>query len=110
MVKTAQRRGLIVVAGVVLGLLVVDGTRSPERQFGVALTQTGLHAYRRFVSPVLSFSGARCRFTPTCSRYAEAVVATHGWPSGSWLALGRLARCGPWTPAGTVDPPPVHDH
>ena len=110
MVKTAKRRGLIAVTGVVLGLLTIDGMRTPERQLGVGLAHTGLHAYQRFVSPVLSFAGARCRFTPTCSRYAEAVVASQGWPSGSWLALRRLARCGPWTPAGTVDPPPVHAH
>ena len=46
-----------------------------------------------------------CRFTPSCSRYAEVVIARDGVVHGGWLALKRLARCGPWTPAGAVDEP-----
>jgi len=49
--------------------------------------------------------GISCRFTPTCSHYADAVVAKHGALRGSWLSVKRLARCGPWTAAGTVDDP-----
>lgn len=49
--------------------------------------------------------GIQCRFTPTCSHYADAVVARHGALVGSWLTVKRLARCGPWTPMGTADPP-----
>ncbi len=49
--------------------------------------------------------GVQCRFEPTCSHYADAVIATHGAARGSWLTVRRLARCGPWTPEGTVDMP-----
>jgi len=49
--------------------------------------------------------GARCRFTPTCSDYALAVIMRHGAVRGGWLTAKRLARCGPWTPMGTVDLP-----
>jgi putative membrane protein insertion efficiency factor len=49
--------------------------------------------------------GARCRFEPSCSHYADAVIARHGALEGSWLTIRRIARCGPWTPAGTIDPP-----
>ena len=49
--------------------------------------------------------GIQCRFTPTCSQYADAVIATDGAVAGSWRAVKRLARCGPGTAMGTVDEP-----
>ena len=49
--------------------------------------------------------GVRCRFQPTCSHYGEGAIRKYGAWKGSWLALWRIVRCGPWTPAGTVDPP-----
>lgn len=65
----------------------------------------GIHAYRAVLSPVARTLGARCRFTPTCSRYAEATIARDGVVRGGWRALRRIARCGPWTPMGTRDEP-----
>jgi hypothetical protein len=65
----------------------------------------GIHGYRRAVSPAAARIGLRCRFTPTCSRYAEAVIVRDGIARGGWKALKRVARCGPWTAAGTVDVP-----
>ena len=61
--------------------------------------------YQRTASPLMPALGVRCRFTPTCSHYAEAVLRTHGFPAGAWLTARRLARCGPWTKDGTADPP-----
>jgi hypothetical protein len=61
--------------------------------------------HQRTLAPVFDACGLKCRFTPSCSRYAEAVLRKHGIVAGSWLALRRIARCGPWTPAGTVDLP-----
>ncbi len=58
--------------------------------------------YRRFVSPMTPSS---CRFTPTCSRYAEQAVSRYGVARGSWLALRRLLRCHPFGPSG-YDPLP----
>ena len=49
--------------------------------------------------------GIQCRFTPTCSRYADVVIARHGTVAGTWRTVTRLARCGPWTAMGTVDEP-----
>jgi len=34
----------------------------------------------------------RCRFTPTCSRYAEAVIARDGVIRGGMKAITRIAR------------------
>jgi putative membrane protein insertion efficiency factor len=64
-----------------------------------------IHLYQRHLSPIASAAGFRCRFTPTCSRYAEIVIARDGVARGGWKTLRRIARCGPWTPAGTHDEP-----
>jgi putative membrane protein insertion efficiency factor len=66
---------------------------------------SGIHAYQHTLAPLLVRAGVRCRFTPTCSRYAEVVIARDGLLRGGWQAVRRIARCGPWTPAGTIDEP-----
>lgn len=54
-------------------------------------------AYQAVVSPLL---GSRCRFYPSCSRYTQEAIATHGLVCGAWLGLRRIARCHPWNPGG----------
>jgi putative membrane protein insertion efficiency factor len=61
-----------------------------------------LQGYRWFVRPLLPTA---CRFYPSCSEYAEKALERHGAWRGSWLALARLCRCGPWHPGGH-DPVP----
>ncbi len=65
--------------------------------------------YQRAVSPL---TPAACRFTPTCSAYAEEVIEEYGPARGSWMALGRLLRCHPFGGSG-YDPVPgrreLHD-
>ena len=85
--------------------LAFDLTRPPPQQMSARLLIAGIHLYRQTTSPWMPVIGARCRFEPTCSRYAEASIRRHGALVGSARAAGRLARCGPWTPAGTNDPP-----
>ena len=65
----------------------------------------GIHLYQHTLSPIAAHVGLRCRFTPTCSRYAEAAIARDGVVVGGWKAVTRIARCNPLTPMGTVDPP-----
>jgi uncharacterized protein len=65
----------------------------------------GIHAYQRLLAPAAARAGARCRLTPTCSRYAEAVIARDGLIRGGLKTVRRLARCGVWTRAGTHDEP-----
>ncbi|MBT8131600.1 MAG: membrane protein insertion efficiency factor YidD [Gammaproteobacteria bacterium] len=64
-----------------------------------------IRAYRFAVSPLL---GARCRFYPSCSSYAEQSLNQHGLLRGGWLALRRISRCHPWN-AGGVDLVPDGD-
>ena len=61
-----------------------------------------LRLYRRAISPMTPPS---CRFTPTCSAYAEEAIRRHGAGRGSWLAFRRLARCHPFGGSG-YDPVP----
>ena len=94
---------LLVVPMVALG--VVDGCQPPDQQIGVRGTLAGIEWYQRTLSARMPALGVSCRFVPTCSRYAHAVIGEHGLWVGTRLALGRLVRCGPWTAFGTVDPP-----
>jgi uncharacterized protein len=70
-----------------------------------AIALAGIHGYQRALSPLAARAGLRCRFTPTCSSYAETVVARDGVVRGGWNALTRIARCNPLTPIGTRDDP-----
>jgi len=49
--------------------------------------------------------GGQCRFFPSCSRYSEEAIRTHGAVKGSLLAVRRLLRCNPFGRGG-LDPVP----
>ncbi|HJU57721.1 MAG TPA: membrane protein insertion efficiency factor YidD [Actinomycetota bacterium] len=57
---------------------------------------------RLYRATLSGWLGGQCRFSPTCSRYAEQAIRSHGAMRGSALAAWRLVRCGPFT-AGGVD-------
>lgn len=61
-----------------------------------------LYGYKRLISPLLPH---RCRFDPTCSRYAIHAIGHHGLKRGGWMALKRLGRCHPFGGWG-YDPVP----
>ena len=56
-----------------------------------------VHAYRTLVSPLL---GPRCKYHPTCSRYALDAIHEVGAARGVVLAAWRLLRCNPWSHGG----------
>lgn len=90
-------------------LLAADLTRPPAAQATTRLALGTIHLYQATLSPLYARAGVMCRFTTTCSHYGEAVIREFGVVRGVWLAAGRLLRCGPWTPPGTVDEPPRRD-
>jgi uncharacterized protein len=65
-----------------------------------------IRSYQLLISPML---GVNCRYLPSCSDYASEAIARHGAWRGTWLALGRLARCHPWGGSG-YDPVPPARH
>jgi uncharacterized protein len=56
--------------------------------------------YQRLISPALP---RRCKYEPTCSRYAVEAIRAHGVWRGLVLAAWRLLRCNPWS-LGGYDP------
>ena len=55
--------------------------------------------------------GGQCRFSPTCSRYAEEAIRTHGATKGALLATRRVLRCNPFGRGGLDPvPPPRHTY
>lgn len=105
MTRPATRRRRWIAAGIVLALLAVDFVLPAERQPSARLLLGAIHLYQATLSPVLRTTGVRCRFQPTCSHYGEMAIRKYGTYKGSLKTAWRIARCGPWTPAGTVDVP-----
>lgn len=58
--------------------------------------------YQGVISPL---TPATCRYSPTCSQYTVEALKKHGLFKGGWLAIRRIARCGPWGGSG-YDPVP----
>lgn len=56
-----------------------------------------IQLYRRWLSPALP---ARCRYEPSCSRYAEESIQRFGVLKGGLLAIWRLLRCNPFSNGG----------
>lgn len=56
-----------------------------------------IEAYRRWVSPALP---ARCKYEPSCSRYAAQAINEFGILRGLVLAAWRVLRCNPWSHGG----------
>jgi len=101
-----KKRALAAIA-IILVAIALDLRRPPPEQWSTAAAVGGIHLYQATLSPLYGKLGVQCRFSPTCSHYGEAVVKKFGVMRGGWMAAKRILRCGPWTPAGTIDQPPV---
>jgi hypothetical protein len=53
--------------------------------------------WRRVISPLIP---SRCKYEPSCSRYAAQAVMRYGILRGLVLAAWRLLRCNPWSHGG----------
>jgi len=101
-----RRRWVFILAlAAAIGLLSFDVARPPSSQHSARFLVGSIHLYQSTVSPGLMRIGVRCRFTPSCSHYAEVSIRERGTLVGVGRSAWRLLRCGPWTPRGTVDPP-----
>lgn len=102
--RRRRLKAWIIVGAIVLGL-GLDMSRAPADQLSARFLLGAIHLYQATLSPRMGSFGVRCRFQPTCSHYGEGAIRKYGAWTGSWKTLWRILRCGPWTPAGTVDPP-----
>ena len=80
--------------------LLVPPTYAVDARAAVA----AIDSYRSHISPHLH-GIIQCRFVPTCSVYGRESIRKYGLLRGGARTAWRLARCGPWTPLGTPDPP-----
>jgi putative membrane protein insertion efficiency factor len=71
--------------------------RTAVERVGRAVVLAPVVAYRRLISPALP---RRCKYEPTCSRYAVQAVGEYGILRGLVLAAWRLLRCNPWSHGG----------
>jgi putative membrane protein insertion efficiency factor len=65
-----------------------------------SLALTPIVLYQRVISPAIP---RRCKYEPTCSRYAVEAIRAYGLWRGLVLAAWRLLRCNPWS-LGGYDP------
>ena len=71
--------------------------RPPLVRFARAVAVAPITVYQRFVSPAIP---RRCKYEPTCSRYAVEAIREYGILRGAVLAAWRLLRCNPWSYGG----------
>ena len=65
--------------------------------FARALASAPIVIYQRLISPAFP---RRCKYEPTCSRYALDAIRTFGVGRGVVLAAWRLLRCNPFSDGG----------
>ncbi len=70
---------------------------SAASRYARAVLVAPLVAYQRLISPALP---RRCKYEPTCSRYAIEAIREFGILRGLVLACWRLLRCNPWSHGG----------
>ena len=100
-----QSRRALLIATFLLGAIFAHDLIVPApRGFGAQAALAAISSYRAHVSPHMA-TFVRCRFKPTCSVYGYQSILKYGLFVGGARAIWRIARCGPWTPAGTSDPP-----
>lgn len=73
------------------------GKRGPVAAALLALARAPIVVYQRAISPALP---RRCKYEPTCSRYAVQALGEYGILRGLALAVWRLLRCNPWSHGG----------
>jgi putative membrane protein insertion efficiency factor len=62
-----------------------------------ALASAPIVVYQRVISPALP---RRCKYEPTCSRYAIEAIREFGVMRGAVLAAWRVLRCNPFSYGG----------
>ena len=101
--RKRHKAGLLAVA-IVAAFVMHDLSVPRGEGFAARTALVAIDAYRAHVSPLLAGT-VTCRFEPTCSAYGRAAISKYGFAAGSAKTAWRIARCGPWSPAGTIDPP-----
>jgi putative membrane protein insertion efficiency factor len=73
------------------------GGRWAPSRIASTLVLAPIMLYRSVISPAIP---QRCKYEPTCSRYAIEAIRQYGILRGLVLAGWRLLRCNPWSHGG----------
>ncbi len=80
-----------------LGSAVGSSPRGSVGRVARGIVTAPIVAYQRMISPALP---RRCKYEPSCSRYAVEAIRRFGILRGVVLAAWRLLRCNPWSYGG----------
>ena len=69
------------------------------------MTRAALLVIRFYQVAISPYLPSACRYTPSCSHYAEAAIREYGVVKGSGLSVRRLLSCRPGGGKG-YDPVP----
>ena len=59
-----------------------------------------INIYKKFISPIFTFFGIRCKYEPCCSTYTIQAIEKYGALKGSLLGIKRILRCNPFSKGG----------
>lgn len=59
-----------------------------------------INMYQKFLSPILTHIGCRCKFYPTCSEYTKQAINKYGIIYGIFLGIKRILKCNPLSKGG----------
>ena len=59
-----------------------------------------INVYQKHISGYLSHKNVHCKFYPTCSEYTKQAIEKYGAIKGTWLGIGRICRCNPFSHGG----------
>ena len=68
--------------------------------FGKILKKISLVAIKIYREAISPYHPPVCRFTPTCSHYAETAIKKYGPVKGGIMAGWRILRCHPFSKGG----------
>lgn len=100
MEMTPRKKKVLIILSAIVLYLAAESFLPPRWQPTAKASLLFIDAYQAVASPVARGVGFRCRYTPSCSQYAEDAIAHYGTLGGVARATGRLLRCTPWGGAG----------
>ena len=59
-----------------------------------------LKFYKKRISPIFSYLGIHCKYTPTCSEYMMQAIERYGFIRGFLKGFWRFLRCNPFSKGG----------
>jgi uncharacterized protein len=56
--------------------------------------------YQKRLSPLISSTGIKCKYYPSCSEYTKQAIEKYGSIRGVCLGIIRILKCNPFSKGG----------